>query len=480
MKIISSLSSCFKKLPLLVVLVTSFSFAPLQSVYALNTEKTQSATFADISMMSTIVVSEVIKSVVQIQVVGVNVTEQSHKSRGEISRFRATGSGFIIDPDGYIITNAHVVSGAQKIRVILPNIDPDEKYVSILKPESDPLDARLIGMDQETDLAVLKIDRTDLIPLALADFDTVRVGELVWAIGSPLGLRNSVTMGIVSTVARQLEKDNPMIFLQTDAAVNPGSSGGPIVNSHSEVVAVSSNILSRGGGSDGITLSIPSHIVSSIYEQIIKHGYVIRGEIGIKAQTITPQFSDALGLGVSKGVILADVIPGGPAFTAELRPWDIVLSVDGKAVENARQLIVNLYQKPIGETVQLQILSQSETKEVSVLIEEKRMMQDLLGGVNNVFIPHFGILVTNTEDKKSGLSKYKRGAGGVRVSAKLADSPQQITEIQTDDIIYSVNQSSVFTVKDMLRVVRKLNRGDAVVLHLQRGNKLEFVSFYLD
>ncbi len=480
MKITSSLSSSFKKLHLLVVLAFSFCFSPLQSVYALNSEKSESATFADISMMSTIVVSEVIKSVVQIQVVGVNVSEQSRNKRGEISRFRATGSGFIIDPNGYIITNAHVVSGAQKIRVILPNIDPDEKYVSILKPESDPLDARLIGIDQETDLAVLKIDRKDLIPLTLADFDNVRVGELVWAIGSPLGLRNSVTMGIVSTVARQLEKDNPMIFLQTDAAVNPGSSGGPIVNSHSKVVAVSSNILSKGGGSDGITLSIPSHIVKSVYEQIIKHGYVIRGEIGIKAQTITPQFSDALGLDVSKGVILADVIPGGPAFAAGLRPWDIVLSVDGKSVENARQLIVNLYQKPIGETVQLQIYNASKTKEISVVVEEKRMMLDLLGETNNVFIPHFGVLVVNTEDKKSELSKYKRGAGGVRVSAKVADSPQQIDEIQTNDIIYSVNQSSVFTVKDLVQSVRKLNRGDAVVLHLQRGNKLEFVSFYLD
>ena len=478
MKTTFPLLAGIKKLLLAVITVANLS--SLQSAYALSSDEASSPTVADISMMSTIVVSDVIKSVVQIQVVGLNVLAQRKNNQAGIGRFRASGSGFIIDSNGYIITNAHVVAGAQKIRVILPTSDQDEKYVSIIKPEPDPLDAVLIGLDQETDLAVLKIDRKELTPLTLADFDDVRVGELVWAIGSPLGLRNSVTMGIVSTVARQLEKDNPMIFLQTDAAVNPGSSGGPIVNSRSEVVAVSSNILSRGGGSDGITLSIPSHIVKSIYEQIIEHGHVIRGEIGIKAQTITPQFSQALGLDVSKGVILADVIPGGPAFKSGLRPWDIVLSVDGKTLENARQLIVNLYQKPIGTTAQLEVMSQSEVKQVDVRIEERRMAQSLLGGVNKVLIPHFGILVTNTADHKSEFSRYKRGFGGVRVSAKWADSPQQIDEIKTNDIIYSVNQSSVFTINDMLRAVKKLKQNDAVVLHLQRGNKLKFVIFYLD
>ena len=216
---------------------------------------------------------------------------------------------------------------------------------------------QVIGVDQETDLAVLKlqIDR-ELTVLELGDSETLSPGELVMAFGSPLGLANSVSLGVVSAVARQIRVDDPMIYIQTDASINPGNSGGPLVDVDGRVVGINTFILSQSGGSEGIGFAVPSNIVRTVYEQIRQFGRVRRGEIGVHSQTLTPELASGLGLPQMWGVVLADVYPGSPAAAAGLRIGDIILTLNGKTMENARQFQVNLYPRRVGETLDLEVL----------------------------------------------------------------------------------------------------------------------------
>ena len=257
----------------------------------------------------------------------------------------------IVDPEGYVVTNAHVVANASRIQVELPLSDRDTVGLrSVVQPRGELVAAQVVGVDQETDLAVLKlrVDRA-LTALPLGDSEALRPGELVMAFGSPLGLANSVSLGIVSAVARQIRADDPMIYIQTDASINPGNSGGPLVNVEARVVGINTFILSQSGGSEGIGFAVPSNIVRTVYEQIRRFGRVRRGEIGVYGQTITPELARGLGLYQMWGVVLADVYPGGPAATAGLQVGDVVLTLDGKTMENARQFQVNLYPRRVGE-----------------------------------------------------------------------------------------------------------------------------------
>jgi serine protease Do len=195
---------------------------------------------------------------------------------------RASGSGVVVDPEGYIVTNAHVVRGAQQLRVALTI---PAKGQSILTARSRMVGARIVGIDVETDLAVVKVEEKNLAALAFGDSDELRAGQIVMAFGSPLGLHNSASMGVIGAVARQLEPESPMIYLQTDAAINPGSSGGPLVDLRGRVIGINTLIFSRAGGYEGVGFAAPSNIVRTVYEQIRKIGRVRRGDIGIRAQT---------------------------------------------------------------------------------------------------------------------------------------------------------------------------------------------------
>jgi serine protease Do len=200
------------------------------------------------------------------------------------------------------------------------------------------LEATVVGMDRETDLAVIRVDRNDLTPLPLGDSDSLHQGQLVMAFGNPLGLENSVSMGVVSSVARQIKPDDTMIYIQTDAPINPGNSGGPLVDADGRVMGLNTFILSQSGGSEGLGFAIPSNIIRNVYQQIRQEGHVHRSEIGVYAQTITPQMAAGLQLSQDWGVLLSDVEPGGPGDIAGLQPGDIVLSLNGKTEANARQM----------------------------------------------------------------------------------------------------------------------------------------------
>jgi len=249
-----------------------------------------------------------------------------------------------------------VVEGAQRIRVILPP-PPTE---SPLEPQpiraAQILDAKLLGTHKASDLALLKVQASHLPTLTLASEKRVRQGELVLAIGSPEGLRDSVTMGVVSSVARQPDPDNPMVYIQTDAAMNPGNSGGPLVDIDGNVVGINTLMLSAGGGSEGLGFAIPAAIVNFDYWNLRKYGHVQRVAIGAKAQNITPTLAEGLGLARSWGVIISDTAPGGMAEAAGLQVQDIVLAIDGHPILGFPDFNAALYLHPADQILQIHVL----------------------------------------------------------------------------------------------------------------------------
>ena len=273
-------------------------------------------------------------SVVQIVVKTLTPAGKGESQRtGFVSEQEATGSGVIVAADGYIVTNAHVVQNARGIDVRI--FRSDERGQD---PHLHLMPARLIGLDRLADIAVVKIEANDLPALSFVNSDNLKQGQLVLAVGSPLGLQNSVTNGVVSAVARQLNPEIPMVFIQTDAPINPGNSGGPLLDSQGRIAGINTMIYSQSGGNEGIGFAIPSNLVKDLYEKIRKDGRIRRGAIGVIPETITPALGAALGLNKDSGVILSDVTPRSAAEVAGLQPGDVVLSVDGKPMREERDL----------------------------------------------------------------------------------------------------------------------------------------------
>ena len=397
-----------------------------------------------------------------------------------VERRRSAGSGVIVDSAGHVITSAHVVDGASRIRVELA--EPVEGLIqghSILKPQGQILDAKLIGVDRETDLALLKIDRPGMPYLELGDSDELRSGQLVFAFGSPLGLEKSVSMGVVSSVARQLRPEDPVIFVQTDAAVNPGNSGGPLVDTDGRVVGINTLILSHSGGSEGISFAVPSNIVRTVFEQIRDAGRVRRGLIGVKAQTISPTLAGGLGLGRTWGVIISDIHAGSPASEAGLQIGDIVYAVDGKPMENARQFDVNIYARPAGDTIRVEVLRHAELFEHEVAVVERPGDIELLAEMVSVernMVRELGILATDLTPRLAALLPGLRGSGGVLVAA-LTAAEGPTSELAPGDVIYSVNNRPVRSLGDLRIALAGLRFGDSVVLQVERQGELSYRAF---
>jgi serine protease Do len=424
-------------------------------------------------------------AVVQIFSIGYGPPEGASKTTSSlITKRKAGGSGVILHPDGYIITNAHVVSDARRVQVLLPTPTQDKSGAkSILKPEGERIGAQIIGIDRETDLAVLKVPRNDLPYLELGDSDELRPGQIVLAFGSPMGLQNSVSMGVVSAVARQLAPENPMIYIQTDATINPGNSGGPLVDVQGRVVGINTLILSHAGGSEGIGFAAPSNIVRNIYNQFRTSGRVRRGHIGINAQTITPTLANGIGLNREWGVICGDIYPGGPADAAGLKVGDIVLTLDGKPMENGRQLDVNLYRRPIGEKVTLEVDRNGKRLALDVMVIEREDDQtrfsDLVKPAENL-IPKLGILCLDLDPSIKRHLPNLRADYGVLVAARSADAPSLSDRLRAGDVIYTMNATRIVDLKTLREAAAKLRPGDAVVCQVERSGRLMYVAFEID
>jgi serine protease Do len=426
--------------------------------------------------------AKVSPGVVQILVTGyAPLHQESRAQTALIVRQQAVGSGVIVDPSGYIMTNAHVVEGAQSIRVALPLPYDTGRAVPIGKRHI--LQAKLIGVHKDTDLALLKIDETDLPTLPLLTQPRPRVGQLVFAIGSPEGLQNSVTMGVVSAVSRQADPTKPLAYIQTDAPINPGNSGGPLVDMNGSVIGINTFILSEGGGSEGLGFAIPARIVDFVYHSLRKYGHVHRVEIGAEAQEVTPTMAEGLHLAQRWGVIIADVKPDGPAAAAGLKVQDIVLTADDRTIDTLPTLSSALYLHRLDKVLKLEILRGDERKILYVpAIEERDPMDQLFDAADpeKSLISRLGILGTDlTPDLRRQLGSL-RISSGVIVLGRAADLITPETGLQTGDIIHSLNTTSITSMDELRAAVQRLKTNAAAVLQVERSDGLTYLSFEME
>jgi serine protease Do len=419
-------------------------------------------------------------SVVRVSTVGYRQLEpEESEEPGVAARQQSSGSGVIIDADGLIVTNAHVVVGAQRVQVTLPPSLAD-RQAGGGRARPRTVRAEVVGLDLETDVALLRVSEKGLPALEMADSDAVEQGQLVFAFGSPLGLDNSVTMGVVSAPARQLRADDPMIYIQTDAPINPGNSGGPLVDTEGRIIGINAMILSQSGGNEGIGFAVPSNIVANVVEQLRRTGRVIRGEIGVTVQTISPALAEGWKLPQAWGVVVADVEPEGQGDTAGLQVGDVILSLNGRVMEDARQFNVSLYRPAVGETITLEVLRGSKKLKLAVQVAERHdeasTYAELASREENL-IPELGIFAVDlTPALRDQLAPARSESGGVLVAARHADSAVFEEGFRAGDLIYAVNRLPVRNVADLRAFVRKQKSGAALAFQVERNGRLRFVS----
>lgn len=366
-------------------------------------------------------------------------------------RQRSLGSGFIIDKDGFILTNNHVVEKTDEIKVKLAN---GKEY-----------DAKIIGRDQKTDLALIRI-KTDkpLTPLSLGDSEKLEVGEWVVAIGNPFGLGHTVTAGIVSAKYRQLGAGAYDNFIQTDASINPGNSGGPLLNTQGEVVGINSAIYSRSGGSIGIGFAIPVNMAKDLLPQL-KKGEVIRGWLGITVQKITPELKDKLNLKDDRGALVADVTSSGPADKAGIERGDVIISFDGEEIREMNELPHVVASTPVGKVVKVEVIRRGKRKGFEVKIgklkeeqaeEEAAEERSDLGMTVDEITPE--------QARQFDLS----GERGLVVVQVENNSPAGEAGIRRGDIILEIDQEPMKDIDEYSKKIRRYKKGDTILFLIKR------------
>jgi serine protease Do len=397
--------------------------------------------------------------------------ESDHGIGTVVSQQRSSGSGIVVSSDGFIVTNAHVVQGARRLWVRLNK--------EAASAPTHLQDAKLVGLDQQTDLAVIKINLAGLKFLKFADSSNLEQGQIVLAFGSPLGLENSVSMGVVSAVDRQLDTDSPLVFIQTDAAINPGNSGGPLVNTAGEVVGVNTFIFTKSGGSEGVGFAIPSNLASSICGQIREH-HVHHHQIGISVRAITPPVAQALGMSIQDGVLIEDVAPQSPAETAGLKVGDIIVTVHGKPIPNVRQLALNMYSYAVGDQAGIEVLRGAQKLSFAVPVLEgavgPQRFGDLVGEEDRP-LPRLGVLGLTVDDQISALLPAPRLSGGVLVAARVADvRPPLGDPLVAGDVIHAINGAGIQDLASLRTKLESLSSDSPIVLQVERSGMLHFVA----
>src|ERR1700720_275990 len=415
-------------------------------------------------------IRKVSPSVVQILVAGYGPVEESHGNTSVvIGRQKAIGSGFVIDPAGYIITNAHVVSGAQVVQVVLPSGNPDGSLQSLLSTKTNIVPARVVGVSREIDLALLKVENVKLEALAVAPYRNLRQGEVVLAFGSPEGLRNTVTLGVVSSVARQIDPDSPMVYIQTDAPINPGNSGGPLVNVDGDVVGINTFILSQSGGNEGLGFAIPSSVINVAYQQLRKFGHIHHTQIGVGLQTISPVLAAALNLPRSYGVIVSDVLPESPAIADGVRVGDILLTIEGRIADSVPFVSFRLMSVSTGAKVHLEVLRNKERLAFDIPVVEPPHEMDQIASLadpeKNLVRP-LGFIGLEVDQKIAAMAPDLRDPFGIIVVARSSEGAD--IPLTAGDVIRSLNGKPMTTLERLRAALGALQPGAPVVLQLQR------------
>jgi serine protease Do len=396
------------------------------------------------------------------------------------------GSGFVIDASGIIVTNNHVIEGADEVTVNFP--------------DGRSLPAEIVGKDDKTDLAVLRVKATGALPFVnFGDSGAVKVGDWVMAIGNPFGLGGTVTAGIVSARNRVIDAGPYDDFIQTDAAINRGNSGGPLFDMDGNVIGVNSAIISPSGGSIGIGFAIPSSIVKRTVDQLVQFGETRRGWIGVRIQTVTPELAESLGLGSARGALVAETTPGGPAAAAGLQPQDIILSFDGRAVKDSRSLPRVVAEAEIGRAVPIEVWRerQSQTLQITLGRLEDFERSDTSGSdarpkekqapaeKGAIRIDALGMTVSELSDSLRERFKIGADVQGVVITEISPDSAAGAAaaenRIRTGDVIVEVAQQEVSTPQAVAdKVSEAVGAGGRVVLFLlNRGGDLSFAAVRL-
>lgn len=417
-------------------------------------------------------------AVVQIVVNGYgSASESEGQEAASLTRQRTTGSGVVVDAEGYIVTNAHVVRGAISVRVLVAGARRSESGA--------PLEAKIIGIDRGTDIALIKVDRGNLTTLPFGDSDSLRQGDLVLAVGSPLGLQNSVSMGVVSSPARQIGEDNPLAYIQTDASINPGNSGGALINVDGQLMGINSFIYTQSGGSQGIGFAVPSNVVQNVYQQLKRKGHVHRGEVGVYVQDITPLIATGLKLPQDYGVLVSDVAPDGPAGKAGLKTRDIISSLDNKPIEFARDFELVFYRRQKGDEISVKVVREGRELPEAIVIEVAEQEGDDDALADSVkpetnLISRLGILCIEIDARIAKLLPDLRQADGVIVAAKSPAGQGRYVDLAVGDVIHSINNIPVSSLESFRTNIANFKSGDPVVLYIERAGVFRYLAFEIE
>ncbi len=373
---------------------------------------------------------------------------------------RALGSGFILSKDGIILTNAHVVA--------------DAKDVIVKLTDRREFRAKVLGSDKKTDIAVLKIDASNLPTVAIGNPADLRVGEWVLAIGSPFGFDNSVTAGVVSAKGRSLPDDSAVAFLQTDVAINPGNSGGPLFNARGEVVGINSQIYTRTGGFQGLSFSIPIDLALKVKAQIVATGHASHGLLGVAAQEVDQSLADAFKLSRPMGALVSDVQPGSAGALAGLMPGDVILHADGRAINAAGDLPAVVTMAAPGQRLSLGVWRDGQEHQMPVTLgDASKPVHDPAASPQAA--PPTGQLGLALRPLQPGERRAIGATGGLMVDA--VSGPSQVAGMQAGDVLLSINGKPVASVDQARDVVASASR--SVALLVQRGHEKVFVAIRL-
>jgi serine protease Do len=374
---------------------------------------------------------------------------------------RSLGSGFVISDDGYILTNYHVINGADEIKV---------KF-----DDGRELKGEIKGTDPKLDLALIKVSNGEKLPVAeLGDSDDIQVGEWVMAIGNPFGLAETVTAGIISAKGRVIGSGPYDDFIQTDASINPGNSGGPLFNARGEVVGINTAIIAGG---QGIGFAIPVNMAKAIIPQLREKGKVVRGWLGVSIQPVTKELSQAFGLDGERGALVSEVMPDSPAQKAGIRTGDVIVEFDGKTVKEMSDLPRLVAATPSGREVKVKLIREKKEEMVTAIIDRLKDSDESGGG--QVDSTRLGMTVAELTRDLAAQYRLKETSGLIVTEVKF-DGLAQAVGIQRGDLIREINGKQVTTVDDYEKEVAAVKKGDTLRILLRRGGSNRFVAIRMN